>query len=38
MDLGQLDEKSIKTLAKLMLALMELNVTLYDFFEGSIYE
>jgi hypothetical protein len=33
-----LDEKSIKTLAKLMLALMELNVSLYDFFEGVIYE
>ena len=33
-----MDEKSIKILAKLMLALMELNVSLYDFFEGSIYE
>ena len=38
MDLSVLDEKSIKILAKLMLALMELNVSLYDFFEGSIYE
>jgi hypothetical protein len=38
MDLSQLDEKSIKILAKLMLALMELNVSLYDFFDGSIYE
>jgi hypothetical protein len=38
MDLSQLDEKSIKILAKLMLALMELNVSLYDFFEGAIYE
>lgn len=38
MDLGQLDEKAIKILAKLMLALMELNVSLYDFFEGAIYE
>lgn len=38
MDLSLLDEKSIKTLAKLMLALMELNVSLYDFFEGAIYE
>lgn len=38
MDLSQLDEKSIKILAKLMLALMELNVTLYDFFDGAIYE
>ncbi len=38
MDLALLDEKSIKTLAKLMLALMELNVSLYDFFEGAIYE
>ncbi len=25
-------------MAKLMLALMELNVSLYDFFEGAIYE
>jgi hypothetical protein len=33
-----LDEKSIKILAKLMLALMELNVSLYDFFDGAIYE
>lgn len=33
-----MDEKSIKILAKLMLALMELNVSLYDFFEGCIYE
>ncbi len=38
MDLQQLDEKSIKIMAKLMLALMELNVSLYDFFEGAIYE
>ena len=38
MDLSLLDEKSIKVLAKLMLALMQLNVTLYDFFEGVIYE
>lgn len=38
MDLSQLDEKGIKTLAKLMLALMELNLSLYDFFEGLIYE
>lgn len=37
-DLSQLDEKSIKILAKLMLALMELNVSLYDFFDGAIYE
>jgi hypothetical protein len=33
-----LDEKSIKTLAKLLLALIELNISIYDFFEGSIYE
>lgn len=33
-----MDEKSIKILAKLMLALMELNVSLYDFFDGAIYE
>ena len=33
-----MDEKSIKTLAKLMLALMELDIPLYDFFEGCIYE
>lgn len=33
-----MDEKSIKIMAKLMLALMQLNVTLYDFFEGVIYE
>lgn len=38
LDLNQLDEKSIKILAKLMLALMELNATLYDFFDGAIYE
>lgn len=25
-------------MAKLMLALMELNVSLYDFFDGAIYE
>ncbi len=25
-------------MAKLMLALMELNVSLYEFFEGAIYE
>lgn len=33
-----MDEKSIKIMAKLMLALMELNVSLYDFFDGAIYE
>ena len=33
-----LDEKSVKTLAKLLLALIELNVSLYDFFDGAIYE
>jgi hypothetical protein len=33
-----LDEKSIKILAKLMLALMELGVSLHEFFEGVIYE
>ena len=38
MDLSQLDEKSIKIMAKLMLALMEINVSLYDFFDGQIYE
>jgi hypothetical protein len=38
LDLSTLDEKSIKILAKLMLALMELNISLYDFFEGYIYE
>lgn len=38
MDLSQLDEKSIKIMAKLMLALMELNVSLYDFFDGVVYE
>lgn len=36
--MSQLDEKSIKIMAKLMIALMELNVSLYDFFEGFIYE
>jgi hypothetical protein len=36
--LSQLDDKSIKTLAKLMLALIELEVSLYDFFDGAIYE
>ena len=38
LDLTQLDEKSIKIMAKLMIALMELNVSLYDFFDGFIYE
>ena len=38
LDLSQLDNKSVKVLAKLMLALMELNVSLYDFFDGAIYE
>jgi len=33
-----LDEKSIKILVKLILALMELNVSLYEFFDGAIYE
>jgi hypothetical protein len=33
-----LDEKSIKILAKLMLALMELNMSIHDFFEGVIFE
>lgn len=37
-DLTQLDDKSIKVLAKIILALMELNVSLYDFFDGAIYE
>jgi len=37
-DLSLLDEKSIKIMAKLMLALMELNVSLYEFFDGKIYE
>lgn len=36
--MSTLDEKSIKILAKLMLALMELNVSLHDFFEGVIFE
>jgi len=38
LDLSQLDEKSFKIMAKLMLALMELDIPLYDFFEGAIYE
>ncbi len=33
-----MDEKSIKILVKLILALMELNVSLYEFFDGAIYE
>ena len=33
-----MDEKSIKILAKLMLALMELNMSIHDFFEGVIFE
>jgi hypothetical protein len=37
-DLQSMDEKSIKILAKLMLALMELNVSLQEFFEGVIFE
>ena len=37
-DLQSMDEKSIKILAKLMLALMELNVSLHEFFEGVIFE
>lgn len=36
--MSMLDEKSIKTLAKLLLALIELNINIYDFFEGAIYE
>lgn len=38
MDLSQLDEKSVKIMAKLMLAMMELNMSLYEFFEGCIFE
>ena len=38
LDLGELDNKSIKILAKLMMALLDLSVTLYDFFEGAIYD
>ena len=37
-DLSQMDEKSVKIMAKLMLAMMELNMSLYEFFEGCIYE
>lgn len=37
-DLSNLDEKSVKIMAKLMLAMMELNMSLYEFFEGCIYE
>jgi len=37
-DLAQLDEKSVKIMAKLMLAMMELNMSLYEFFEGCIFE
>ena len=37
-DLQTMDEKSIKILAKMMLALMELNVSLHDFFDGVIFE
>lgn len=37
-DMSLLDEKSIKILAKLLLALIDLNVSLYDFFDGAIYE
>jgi hypothetical protein len=37
-DLSLLDEKSVKIMAKLMLAMMELNMSLYDFFEGAIYQ
>lgn len=33
-----MDEKSIKILAKLMLAMMELNMSLHEFFDGVIYE
>lgn len=38
MDFSQLDEKSVKILAKLMLALMQPDASLYDFFEGAIYD
>lgn len=38
MDLSQLDEKSVRILAKMILALMELNATLDEFFDGVIYE
>ncbi len=37
-DLQSLDEKSIKIIAKLMLAMMELNLSLHEFFDGVIYE
>lgn len=37
-DLSQMDEKSVKIMAKLMLAMMELNMSLYEFFEGCIFE
>ena len=33
-----MDEKSVKIMAKLMLAMMELNMSLYEFFEGCIFE
>ena len=37
-DLQSMDEKSIKIIAKLMLAMMELNMSLHEFFDGVIYE
>lgn len=37
-DLQSMDEKSIKIIAKLMLAMMELNLSLHEFFDGVIYE
>ena len=38
LDLAELDNKSIKILAKLMMALLDLSITLYEFFEGAIYD
>jgi hypothetical protein len=38
LDLSVLDEKSIKIMAKLILALMELKMELEEFFDGVIYE
>ena len=37
-DLQSMDEKSIKIIAKLMLAMMELGLSLHEFFDGVIYE
>jgi len=37
-DLSQLDQESLEILVNVMLALMELNVSLYELFDGAVFE